>query len=181
MDKLFINISAAVQRDPPKAAIGISIEDKDGNIIEEVSELIGRATANVAVYKALIEGCRRALAYAPQSVIFFTANHVVANCLNQISETRRPDLQHLNMIAKEMLNRLPSWQVNYVHSGANQNAQVLVEKAFRQQARTQRQREQMESKIAAKIKDLSDTELKELLTQLDAHTTTNSKRKALNL
>jgi len=170
MDKLFINISAAVQRNPPKTAIGISIEDKNGNVIEEVSELIGQATENVAVYKALIEGCRRALSYAPQSVIFFTDNHVVTNCLNEIHKTRRPDLQHLNMIAKEMLNRLPFWQVNYVHSGANQNAHLLTEKAFRRQIRTQRRREQMELKITAKLKDLSDTELEELIAQLDART-----------
>jgi ribonuclease HI len=179
MDKLFINISAALQKDPPKTAIGISIEDKDGNILEEVSEIIGRVTENVAVYKALIEGCRRALSYAPQAAIFFTDNHIVVNSLNKIHETRRPDLQHLNTIAKQMLNRLPVWQVNYIHSGANKNANLLTAKAFRQQIRAERRREQMELKISEKIKELSDKEIEELIAQLDART--NYKQKDVNL
>jgi hypothetical protein len=75
MDKLFVYVDGGARAEPGEAGIGIAITDALGNVVDEISELIGRSTTEVAEYRALIEGCRRALTYKPQSVVFFTDNH----------------------------------------------------------------------------------------------------------
>ncbi|MCK4391335.1 ribonuclease HI family protein, partial [Candidatus Bipolaricaulota bacterium] len=114
MNKLFVYVDGETRGDSGEAGIGIAITDKDGNIIEEVSRLIGKATSQVAEYRALIEGCRYALPYSPQSVIFFTDNQLLANHLNGVFETREPHLKHLIETTKGLLNEFPQWRVNFI-------------------------------------------------------------------
>jgi len=90
MDKLFVYFAGAARGEPGEAGIGIAVTDKDGNVVGEISRLIGRATSEVADYQALIEAARHALQYEPESVIFFTDNQRLANYVNGVFETRAP-------------------------------------------------------------------------------------------
>ncbi|MBE0635586.1 ribonuclease HI family protein [Candidatus Bipolaricaulota bacterium] len=107
MDKLFVYMNGAAKGNPGMAAIGIAITDPDGNVIEEISQLIGRSTTEVAEYQALIEACRFAAAHKPQSVLFFTDSQKVANHINRVFESRAPHIQRLIEIAIGLLNQFP--------------------------------------------------------------------------
>jgi len=135
MDKLFVYIDGRSRGEPGEAGIGIAITDKDGNIVEEISRLIGRATSEVAEYRALIEACQRTLSYEPESVIFFTDNQRLANRVNGVFETRSPHIKHLIEIAVGLLNQFPRWRVNYIDRDANFRAPRLVEEAFHKSMR----------------------------------------------
>ena len=163
MDKLFVYIDGVAKGNPGEAAIGIAITDPEGNVIEEISKLIGRATTEVAEYQALIEACKYAAAYNPQSVLFFTDNQKVANYINHVFETRAPNIKRMLEIAIGLLNQFPRWRVNYVDAYANIRAPRLVERAFHQTVKIQVARDKLELVLRARSAGLSDSALQRLI------------------
>ena len=163
MDKLFVYVDGAAKGNPGEAAIGVAITDPDGNVIEEISRLIGRATTEVAEYQGLIEACKFAAAYNPQSVLFFTDNQKVANHINHVFETRAPNIKRMVEIAIGLLNQFPRWRVNYVDAYANTRAPRLVERAFHQNVKVQVARERLEFVLQARVAGLSDASLQRLI------------------
>jgi len=163
MNKLFVYVDGETRGEPGEAGIGIAITDKDGNIIEEVSRLIGKATSQVAEYRALIEGCRYALPYSPQSVIFFTDNQLLANHLNGVFETREPHLKHLIETAKGLLNEFPQWRVNFIDRNANRHAPHLVELAFHNRVQTRIKQKHLELRLLSCAASLSKENMERLI------------------
>jgi len=163
MDKIFVYVDGLAKGNPGEAAVGIAVTDPQGNVVEEVSQLIGRATTEVAEYQALIEACKVAAAHAPQSVIFFTDNQKVANHINHVFETRAPHIKHLVEIAIGMLNQFPHWRVNYVDAHANLRAPRLVERAFHQNVKVQVARDRLELILRSRAAGLSDAALQRLI------------------
>lgn len=68
MKKLTIYTDGGARNNPGPAGIGVVIYDEKGEIIETHKEYIGKATNNVAEYRALIEGLRRAKKYDPEEI-----------------------------------------------------------------------------------------------------------------
>ncbi len=130
MEKLLIYFDGASQGNPGDAAIGVVLTDGKGNVIEEISKYIGRATNNVAEYRALIEAAQAALEYMPQKAIFLTDSQLVANQINGIYRVRQPHLDLLNREAEDLLKRIPQWQVRYIERTANWQAHRLAQKAL---------------------------------------------------
>lgn len=163
MRKLFVHVDGASRGNPGEAAIGVLLTDEHGNTIEEVSELIGQATNNVAEYRALIEGVRRALNYLPEEAIFLTDNELVANQINGLYRVREPHLQHLNQRVLELLSRLPRWRVNYIEREANYKAHRLAMRAFRERTRQERERSRLLNEIEDVLRDLDLDDLRRVL------------------
>jgi ribonuclease HI len=161
--KLFVHVDGASRGNPGEAAIGVLLTDEHGNTIEEVSELIGQATNNVAEYRALIEGVRRALNYLPEEAIFLTDNELVANQINGLYRVREPHLQHLNQRVLELLSRLPRWRVNYIEREANYKAHRLAMRAFRERTRQERERSRLLNEIEDVLRDLDLDDLRRVL------------------
>ena len=134
MEKLLIHIDGASHGNPGLAAIGALLLDEHGNMVEEISQAIGRATNNVAEYRALIEACKAALEYSPRRAIFFTDSQLVANQINGAARVRQPHLENLNRIALDLLNRLSEWTVRHVDRTVNWHAHRLAEKAVNDNA-----------------------------------------------
>ena len=163
MDKLFVYVDGAAKGEPGEAGIGIAITDQNGTLIEEISRLIGRATTEVAEYRALIEAARHVASHDPESVIFFTDNQRVANYVNRVFETREPHIKHLIEVALGLLNRIPEWRVNYVDRDANVRAPRLVEQAFHRSIQAHVTRERMELVLLARASTLSDEGMQRLI------------------
>ena len=163
MEKLFVYTDARARNDPGEAGIGIAITDKDGNVIEEIARLIGRSTSRIARYRALIEAGRAALAYSPQSVIFFSNDQHLVNHLNGVFATREPHLKHLLEIARGILDNFPQWRVNFVDQKVNRQASHLVEQAFHDNVRAKMSREHLELSLLAHVATLDDAHLEQLI------------------
>ncbi len=163
MNKLFVYTDGAAKGEPGEAGIGIAITDPDGAVIEEISRLIGRATTEVAEYRALIEAARHVASLGAESVIFFTDNQRVANYVNRVFETREPHIKRLIEIALGLLNQIPQWRVNYVNRGANVRAPRLVEQAFHQSIQAQVSRDRMELVLLARASTLNDDAMQRLV------------------
>jgi len=163
MKKLFVYTDGAAKGEPGEAGIGIAITDQNGTLVEEISRLIGRATTEVAEYRALIEAARHVASSGADSVIFFTDNQRVANYVNCVFETREPHIKRLIEIALGLLNRIPQWRVNYVDRDANVRAPRLVEQAFHQSIQAQVTRERMELVLLARASTLGDDAMQRLI------------------
>lgn len=166
MQKLFVNVDGSSRGNPGESAIGAVLTDERGHVIEEVSQLIGQATNNVAEYRALIEGIRRAIDYAPQEAIFLTDNQLVANQINGLYQVREPHLQHLRDIALDLLSQLPKWRINFIEREGNSAAHRLANQAFRERLRSEREREQLQCEIEGLLPELSLEELGKVLKYL---------------
>jgi len=163
MKKLFVYVAGGAKGEPGTAGIGFAITDPEGEVIEEVSRLIGRTTTEVAEYRALIDACRHVLSYEPDSVIFFTDNQRLANYVNRVFETREPHVKHLVETALGVLNQFPRWRVNAVDRKANIRAPRLVEQAFHHSIQAQMTRERMELVLLARAATLSDQAMERLV------------------
>lgn len=56
MEIITIYTAGVAKGNPGPASIGIEIDDANGKVLEEVSEMIGNATSNFAEYNALVKG-----------------------------------------------------------------------------------------------------------------------------
>ncbi len=60
--KLVVNVDGGARGNPGPAAIAAVVQGPGGEVLEELGERIGRATNNVAEYRALLLGIERAAA-----------------------------------------------------------------------------------------------------------------------
>lgn len=161
-------MDGASRGNPGEASIGVLLLDEEGNTVEEVSKLIGQATNNVAEYKALLEGVRRALEHQPEEAIFLTDNELVANQINGIYRVKEPHLQYLNEQVLELLSRLPRWRVNHVEREANYRAHRLAMKAFREKNRKEREKVRLINEVESLLRDFSLEEIRKVLAYIES-------------
>lgn len=164
MKKLLVNVDGGSRGNPGEAAIGVVVTDEEGTILEEISRSIGKATNNVAEYKALIGGVKAALEYAPREVIFFTDSQLIANQINEVYRVREPHLQKLKDRAISLLERFPSWIVRFVERGANWKAHRLCQDSLRQK---DEQTKDVTSELQKKIDKLSAEDKEKVLKLVD--------------
>lgn len=163
MLKLFVSVEGRARGSPGEAAIGVVLTDEHGTVVEQLSERIGRTTQNMAVYKAVIRGAHRAIAYSPEEAVFLTDNQMIANQLNGLCQPRVPHLLHLSQVALGLLSQLPKWRVNYIEQDGNRDAQRLAGQAFREHAREERERTVLRQRVDTFLVDLSADELRKVL------------------
>jgi len=160
MRKLFLSAGGAARGDPAVAAIGVVLSDPQGRVLERLGKCIGRATPEVAEYRAILEGLRLALQRQPEELVLFTDNHQVVNQLNGTLSPRDPAVQHLNKLAQELLRRFPRARVNYVDHEVSRAARRLAEQALQEERRTERERQILRQEILALLDALSLEDLK---------------------
>ncbi len=90
--KLRTYTDGGARGNPGPAAIGVLICSVDGDILEEHSETIGEATNNVAEYKALIAGMKKAKQLNAEELDCFMDSMLVVKQLT--GEFR---IKHINM------------------------------------------------------------------------------------
>jgi ribonuclease HI len=163
MDKLFVYTAGEARGDPGEAAIGVSLIDSAGNVVEEVSQFIGRTTTNMAGYRALIEGGKRALPYSPDVALFFTSNRLIVNQLNGIFAVRQPPLTHMAQASKDLLSGFPRWRISYIDPSADRRAPKLVNSAFHKRTQSDMRRSQLERQLLAQTSSLDEEKMRRLI------------------
>ena len=68
MGKLLVNVDGGARGNPGPGALAAVLRRPDGEIVEERGEAIGRATNNVAEYRALLLGIELAAAHGASEV-----------------------------------------------------------------------------------------------------------------
>ncbi|MDH4358715.1 MAG: ribonuclease HI family protein [Candidatus Berkelbacteria bacterium] len=104
MDKVLIFCDGGARGNPGPAAIGVVIKSPDGKTVKEISRKIGRATNNVAEYKAVLAALGWILENQPANIIeFYLDSELVTRQLNGQYKVKDTDLKPLYYKIRELV------------------------------------------------------------------------------
>ena len=124
--KVVLHVDGGARGNPGPAAIGVVISGPDGELIEEVAELIGVATNNVAEYRAVLRGVERARALGATEVEIVNDSELVARQLTGAYKVKHPSMKPLYAEAIGALRGFDAWRIRSVPRAQNARADELV-------------------------------------------------------
>jgi ribonuclease HI len=126
--KVTVHVDGGARGNPGPAAAAAVIRG-DG-IEDEASELLGIATNNVAEYRGLLLGLRRARELGANEVEVVNDSELVAKQVNGTYKVKHPDMKPLHAQALEALSAFDSWSIRSVPRAQNADADRLVNEAL---------------------------------------------------
>ena len=128
--KLTVHVDGGSRGNPGPAAIAAVLSDESGEVIDSAGEVIGRATNNVAEYRALIFGIERARALGATEVDLVGDSELVVKQVRGEYRVKDPNMKPLHAAVKEALSELDSWSIRHVKRHLNAEADRLVNEAL---------------------------------------------------
>jgi ribonuclease HI len=128
--KLTVHVDGGARGNPGPAAIAAVVSDADGEVIESVSQVIGRASNNVAEYRALILGVERATDLGASELEVIGDSELIVKQVRGEYKVKNPDMKPLHAAASAALDRLDSWSIRHVKRELNAEADRLVNEAL---------------------------------------------------
>ena len=130
MSKLTVNVDGGARGNPGPAAIGVVVRDEAGAILEEHGERIGRATNNVAEYRALLRGVELAAAHGGTELDLVGDSELVVKQMKGQYKVKDATMRELNAEVKAALRPFESWSISHVRRAENADADRLVNQAL---------------------------------------------------
>jgi len=130
MAKFTVNVDGGARGNPGPAAIGVVLRDADGEIVAERGERIGRATNNVAEYRALLAGIGLAAEHGADELELIGDSELVVRQMEGRYKVKDATMRELNAEAKRALSDLGSWSIRHVRREQNADADRLVNEAL---------------------------------------------------
>ncbi len=121
----------ASRGNPGPAAIGIVFGQKDGPLLCSHAETIGRATNNVAEYRAVVRALELCRVWKIQRVMLRLDSELIARQLTGAYRVKSPDLRPLFQQAVFLSRGLKSFRVRHIPRSENQHADFLAGRALR--------------------------------------------------
>ena len=109
-----------------------------GEVIDEQAQLLGKATNNVAEYRALLLGLARARELGAGEVEVIGDSELIAKQVQGIYKVKHPAMHPLYLEAMEALRGFDSWSIRTVPRAQNAEADALVNAALDQAAAASR-------------------------------------------
>jgi ribonuclease HI len=128
--RLVVHVDGGARGNPGPAAAAAVISTPEGEVLDEVHELLGVATNNVAEYRALLLGLQRARALGADEVDVVNDSELVAKQVNGVYKVKHPDMRPLHARATEALAGFRRWTVRSVPRAENAGADALVNQAL---------------------------------------------------
>jgi ribonuclease HI len=130
MAKLTVNVDGGARGNPGPAAIGAVVRDADGEIVAERGERIGRATNNVAEYRALLLGIEMAAAMGASELELVGDSELIVRQVEGKYKVKDAALRELHAEVKRALEPFESWSIRHVRRERNAEADRLVNEAL---------------------------------------------------
>ena len=115
---------------PGPAAYAYVLEAGDGTVLAEHGERIGVATNNVAEYRALVEGLRKAADLQVDEVEVVSDSELLVNQMQGNYKVKNEALRELWLDANELADRLRKVTFTAVRREHNELADRLVNEAL---------------------------------------------------
>ena len=128
--KLVVHVDGGSRGNPGPAAAGAVLSDPSGEVVDEASEVLGTATNNVAEYRALLLGVRRARELGATEVEVVNDSELIAKQVNGTYKVKHPDMKPLHAEALTALGAFERWKVRTVPRAENAGADKLVNQAL---------------------------------------------------
>ena len=104
--KLVVHVDGGARGNPGPAAVGVVVSTPDGEVLDEIGEVIGVATNNVAEYRGLLLGLERARALGATEVEVVNDSELVARQVTGDYKVKRAGLKPLHREALDGAARL---------------------------------------------------------------------------
>ena len=111
---------------PGPAAIAAVVTTPDGEPVESVGEAIGRATNNVAEYRALLLGIERARALGASELDLVGDSELVVKQVKGEYRVKDGGLRPLHAEVRRALEPFERWSIRHVRREQNADADALV-------------------------------------------------------
>ena len=124
--RLVVHVDGGARGNPGPAAIAAVVADPEGELVEERSESIGRATNNVAEYRALLLGIERAQALGATEVELVGDSELIVRQVRGEYRVKDANLRGLHSRVRKALAGFDDWTIRHVRREANERADQLV-------------------------------------------------------
>lgn len=128
--RVVVNVDGGARGNPGPAAIGAVVRDGEGEVLEERGERIGRATNNVAEYRALLLGIERARALGAGEVELIGDSELIVRQVKGEYKVKDAGLRELHGEVRRALGGFESWSIRHVKRAQNADADRLVNAAL---------------------------------------------------
>ena len=124
--KLVVHVDGGSRGNPGPAAVGVVVSTPDGEVLDEIGEVIGVATNNVAEYRGLLLGLERARALGATEVEIVNDSELVARQVTGDYKVKHAGLKPLHQQALAALRGFDRWSIRSVPRERNARADALV-------------------------------------------------------
>jgi ribonuclease HI len=128
--RVVVHVDGGSRGNPGPAAAAAVISTPDGDVLDEASLTLGRATNNVAEYRGLLLGLERARALGATEVDVVNDSELVARQISGAYKVKHPDMRPLYLEAMQALRGFERWSVRSVPRAQNADADALVNQAL---------------------------------------------------
>jgi ribonuclease HI len=128
--KLTVHVDGGARGNPGPAAIAAVVSDADGEIIHEANETIGRATNNVAEYRALLLGIERGLMLGATELDLVGDSELIVKQVQGKYKVKDAGLKPLHAEVRSKLAGVGDWSIRHVRREHNAEADRLVNEAL---------------------------------------------------
>jgi ribonuclease HI len=130
MAKLTVNVDGGARGNPGPAAIGVVVRDEGGEVLAERAEPIGRATNNVAEYRALLAGIGIAGELGAEEIELVGDSELVVRQVEGRYKVKDATMKELHAEVKRALSGFERWSIRHVRRAENADADRLVNQAL---------------------------------------------------
>jgi ribonuclease HI len=131
--KLVVHVDGGARGNPGPAAAACVVATPDGQALAEDAVLLGRATNNVAEYRALLLGLQRARELGADDVEVIGDSELIAKQVLGQYKVKNDALRSLHREATAALRAFDHWSIRTVPRAQNAEADALVNAALDQQ------------------------------------------------
>ncbi len=128
--KLVVHVDGGSRGNPGPAAAAAVVSTPEGELLDEASVTLGRATNNVAEYRGLLLGLERARALGATEVDVINDSELIARQIGGQYKVKHEGLRPLFVEAMKALRGFDRWSVRNVPRAQNAEADALVNQAL---------------------------------------------------
>jgi ribonuclease HI len=130
--RLRVNVDGGARGNPGPAAIAAVVATPEGEVLEETRERIGRATNNVAEYRALLLGIERARELGASELELVGDSELVVRQVRGQYKVKDAGLKPLHAEVMRALDDFADWSIRHVRREENAEPDRLVNEALDQ-------------------------------------------------
>ncbi len=125
-ERVVIHVDGGARGNPGPAAIAAIVASPEGELLEQRGEAIGRATNNVAEYKALLLGIELARGLGAGEIELIGDSELVVRQVKGEYRVKEEGLRKLHRQVREALEDFDRWAIRHVRRDENAAADALV-------------------------------------------------------
>jgi ribonuclease HI len=130
--KVIVHVDGGARGNPGPAAAACVITSPEGEVLGEHAQLLGAVTNNVAEYRALLLGLKRARELGASEIEVIGDSELIAKQVRGIYKVKHEAMKPLYREAKAALKQFERWSIRTVPRAQNAHADALVNAALDQ-------------------------------------------------